>query len=311
MGLNFQTCTIINSNLDPDSNGAVLFENLTTKIDGVEKEVVKIKRDFTFVKDNIKAVRHTEGHKATLCEAKVDFTTIIEQLKPTEGTNYCRLDVYVEYEGAEPFYGANPTQNRKGIPFWVEFSVTKNSTAKQIADDLVKVIKKDKLFLIDKNVIDVTAAEGVLTLKGTQEYLRFKNIEIQLFGLDTEYPEVIASLGQTGLTVVKRGTNSFGTYSQLVKDLRLPTAANYQWTHIRQVETPIVGAIYDQFIVEYADKAVNHGLQAVGERMVSETTHVFWVNQEISDDFADLFEIEIEEDETPTGGGEATGGNPL
>nr|DAF44508.1 MAG TPA: hypothetical protein [Podoviridae sp. ct8Lf7] len=31
----------------------------------------------------------------------------------------------------------------------------------------------------------------------------------------------------------ERGENAFGTYSQIVKDLRLPTAANYQWTHIR------------------------------------------------------------------------------
>lgn len=294
MGLNFQTCTIINSNLDPDSNGAVLFENLTTKIDGVEKEVVKIKRDFTFVKDNIKAVRHAVGHEATLCKAEIDFNSIIESVKPESGMNYCRLDIYVEYEGAEPFYGSNPTQNRKGIPFWVEFSVKKDSTAAKVAEDLVKVIKKDQLFLIDKNVMEVSASEGVLTLEGNQEYLRFKGMEIKVFGLDTEYPETVAVLGEDGIEVVERGVNSFGTYSQIVKDLRLPTATNYQWTHIRQSETPIIGAIYDQFIIEYVDKSVNCGLQAVGERMMSETTHVFWVNQEISADFAALFEASEE-----------------
>lgn len=292
MGLNFQTCTIINTNQDPDSgNGVVLFENQTTKVDGVEKEIVKIKRDFTFVKDNIKAVRKTAGKQAKLCKATVDFNSIIEDIKPAEGTNYCRLDIYVEYEGAEPFYGANPTQIRKGIPFWVEFSVNKNATAKTVADAVAKVIKKDQLFLIDKNIVTVTANEGVLTLEGTGEYLRFKTLEIKLFGLDTEYPETVASLEDgVGITVVERGSNSFGTYSQIVKDLRLPTAANYQWTHIRQSETPIVGATYDQFIIEYQDNAVNHGYQAVGERLMSNTLHVFWVKNDLSDDFELLFD---------------------
>jgi hypothetical protein len=36
MGLNFQTCTIINSNVDLDSKGKVLFEGVKTKVDGKE-----------------------------------------------------------------------------------------------------------------------------------------------------------------------------------------------------------------------------------------------------------------------------------
>ena len=43
-GLNFQTQTIINSNLDPDSGkGVVLFEGKKEKVDGVQKDVLKIK----------------------------------------------------------------------------------------------------------------------------------------------------------------------------------------------------------------------------------------------------------------------------
>ena len=60
----------------------------------------------------------------------------------------------------------------------------------------------------------------------------------------------------------------------------MPTAANYQWTHIRQVETPIVGAIYDQYIIEYAAPATNDGMQCVGQRLESTTTHVFWVKHD-------------------------------
>ena len=50
-GLNFQTQTIINANIDKDSNNADLFVAKKAKVDGVEKDVLQIKRDFLFVKD--------------------------------------------------------------------------------------------------------------------------------------------------------------------------------------------------------------------------------------------------------------------
>jgi len=62
--------------------------------------------------------------------------------------------------------------------------------------------------------------------------------------------------------------------------LRLPTAANYQWQAIRQVEVPIVGAIYDQYIIEYHAPANSHPLSVVGGRLDSYTTHVFWVKND-------------------------------
>ena len=69
-GLNFQTQTIINANLDPDSSlvngkgaeGAWLYKAGKEKVDGIEKDVLRIKRDFLFVKDNVKAIRKAEGY---------------------------------------------------------------------------------------------------------------------------------------------------------------------------------------------------------------------------------------------------------
>ena len=46
------------------------------------------------------------------------------------------------------------------------------------------------------------------------------------------------------------------------------------------METPIVGAIYNQYIVEYEAPATNDGLHAVGQRMTSHTVHVFWVKND-------------------------------
>jgi hypothetical protein len=275
-GLNFQTQTIINSNLDPDSHAGSqwLFKG--------EGEVLRVKRDFVFNKDGVKVVRKAVGHDATACKAVIDFTKVTEALVWAEGETkkYCRLDIYLGVEGAEPYIYSTPWV-QKGMPFWVEFTVVKGQEAK-VAETVANMIKKNHLFLVDKDLINVEVASNKLTLTGNTEYQRFRKVEVLTFSATADDADVVATLGDAAITLEERGKNSFGTYSQIVKDLRLPTAANYQWTHVRQVETPIVGAIYNQYIIEYCAPAVNDGLHAVGQRMDSHTTHVFWVNQEVA-----------------------------
>ncbi len=275
-GLNFQTQTIINSNLDPDSHAGSqwLFEG--------KGEVLRVKRDFVFNKDNVKVVRKAVGHDATACKAVIDFTKVTEALVWAEGETkkYCRLDIYLGVEGAEPYIYSTPWV-QKGMPFWVEFTVVKGQEAK-VAETVANMIKKNHLFLVDKDLLNVEVASNKLTLTGNTEYQRFRKVEVLTFSATADDADVVATLGDAAIVLEERGENSFGTYSQIVKDLRLPTAANYQWSHVRQVETPIVGAIYNQYIIEYCAPAVNDGLHAVGQRMDSHTTHVFWVNQEVA-----------------------------
>lgn len=289
-GLNFQTQTIINYNSDPDSKkGSKLFEGKKNyKVDGVDRDVLRIKRDFVFVKEGVLSIRKKEGYEAEMCETTIDFTKLLNTLKPSEGKNYCRLDIYLGVEGAEPYIYATPWV-QKGIPFWIEFSVGKDATAKSIADDVASIIAKDHIFQHGKDLIELTNDNsGKLTLKGADEFQRFRKVEISMFKSTDDYAEKVAELdaesshsSSAPIFLVKRGKNSFGTYSQIVKDLRLPTAANTQWTHIRQAETPIIGAIYDQYIIEYAAPATNGGMHCVGQRMESHTTHVFWVKHDL------------------------------
>lgn len=286
-GLNFQTQTIINSNLDPDSNGAVLFNSENTKIDGVAKDVLRIKRDFVFVKDNITSIRKRKGYKPSMCKATIDFsegTGLLAKLKTGGAKTYARLDIYVSIEGAEPYIYATPWV-QKGMPFWIEFTVKSGDTADVIAKNVADIIKKNHLFLCDHDLIKVTASGNTLVLEGATEYQRFKSISISTFKADDEYADKVAELdpkndSATDIVLNERGKNGFGTYSQIVKDLRLPTAANYQWTHIRQVETPIVGAIYYEYIIDYQAPSTNDSLQAVGHQMMSTTQHVFWVKND-------------------------------
>ena len=286
-GLNFQTQTIINSNLDPDSGkGVVLFESKKENVDGVEKDVLKIKRDFLFVKDNVDCIRKRKGYAAELCEATIDFSKLRDNLVPTKGVNYCRLDIYIGIEGAEPYIYSTPWYH-KGKPFWVEFIVKNGDEPKDIADRVEKTIKSNHIFQVDKDLIKVTNdGAGKITLTGATEYQRFRKVTLNIFEETADYDDEVATMNPNKvqaadpIALVKFGKNAFGTYSQIIKDLRLPTAANYQWSAIRQVETPIVGAIYNQYIIEYHAPANSHPLSVVGGRLNSYTTHVFWVKND-------------------------------
>lgn len=285
-GLNFQTQTIINSNLDPDSGkGVVLFEGKKENVDGVEKDVLKIKRDFIFVKDNVDCIRRREGYAAELCEATIDFTKLTSVVPTDHAVNYLRLDIYLGVDGAEPYIYSTPWYH-KGKPFWVEFIAKKDESAKALADRLEKTIKSNHMFQVDKDLIKVANdGKGKITLTGATEYQRFRKVTLNIFKETADYDEVATMnpnevVASDPIALVKFGKNAFGTYSQIIKDLRLPTAANYQWSAIRQVETPIVGAIYNQYIIEYHAPANSHPLSVVGGRLNSYTTHVFWVKND-------------------------------
>ena len=278
-GLNFQTQTIINSNLDPDSGKDV-------KLFKAANGVLRIKRDFDFYKDKegygkVCAIRKRAGYDATLCKATVDFTELESKLAPAEGVTYARFDLYLGVEGAEPFIYSTPWV-QKGMPFWVEFTVKAGENATDIANNVAKLIKTNHIFLQDKDLINLKVEGTKLVLEGATEYQRFRQIVISKFALTDDYSDEVAKLGDANIVLSERGKNAFGTYTQIVKDLRLHTAANWQPLHIRKVETPIVGAIYNQYIIEYVAPATNEGLGAVGQKLESTTTHVFWVKNDES-----------------------------
>ena len=150
-------------------------------------------------------------------------------------------------------------------------------------------------------LLNITNSGATVTIDATDEYQVFSKAELQgwdqSLGLWQEGSPVgaFATLdtidadndNYTGtiITLVKQGKEGFGTYRNMIKDYRLPTAANTRWNKIIQDETPVVGAKYNQYTIEYC---VNRGLMggaAVGQQVKSKTTHVFFVNQAIASDF--------------------------
>lgn len=299
-GLNFQTQTIINSNVDPDSKKKELFKG--------ESEHLKIRRDFDFYKDKpgygrIVSVIKAEHTAPELCKVEIDIKKtgqglldVIKEIPKDQNAVYCRLDLYLGVEGAEPYIYSAPWV-QKGIPFWIEFSIDSKDIADASAgniltDKLVNIVNKNHIFQCDKDLLTVKNESGKLVIEGTQDYQRIRKIEISTFNAYQDDAVKIAEMANKTesnssdmIRMKVRGKAGFGTYSHIIKDLRLPTAANWQPTHIRQVETPIIGADYDQFIIEYAAPATNQGLACVGQKLESTTTHVFWVKSDVTKAF--------------------------
>ena len=231
-----------------------------------------------FEKRWVESIRKAEGHKMELCEAKVNLADV-----SFGNANVARLYIYVGLDGSEESIYANDWY-RKGMPLSVSFAV---GSAADMATAIADTIKTFNVFTKVKKVLDVTADEnGVLTIKGTHEHQRLNKIAILVEDPASKLGEekVVAEYelnrkSHAAVTGVKVGVNGFGTYSQLIKDLRLPTAAHNSWLSVQKDEMPIVGAVYTQYIINYyAPSTANPSFTAVGNRSMSETTHVFWVN---------------------------------
>ena len=240
-----------------------------------------------FEKRWVESIRKAEGHNYELCEAQVDLTALEATL---QDYNVARLYIYVGLEGSEESIYANDWY-RKGMPLSVSFAT---GEAAVMAKEIVDTVKDFNVFTKVKKVLDVTAEGGVLTIKGTHEHQRLQRIAILVEDTDSVLHEekVITEYIRnrketaTGITSVKVGVNGFGTYSQLTKDLSLPTAAQTHWTSVTKDERPIVGALYTQYIITYyAPSTANPSFTAVGNRSMSETTHVFWVKSDLVNDW--------------------------
>ena len=240
-----------------------------------------------FEKRWVENIRKAEGHKMELCEATVDLSKV-----EFGDATVARLYIYVGLEGSEESIYANDWY-RKGMPLSVSFAV---GDAADMAAAIADTIKTFNVFTKVKKVLDVTASEGVLTIKGTHEHQRLNKIAILVGDKESILGEekVVAEYElnrkkHAAVTEVNVGVNGFGTYSQLLKDLRLPTANHNHWLSVQKDEMPIVGAIYTQFIINYyAPSTANPSFTAVGNRSMSETTHVFWVKSDLVADFEAL-----------------------
>ena len=237
-----------------------------------------------FEKRWVENIRKAEGHNYKLCKATIELKDL------NFGTaSVARLYIYVGLEGSEESIYANDWY-RKGMPLSVSFAV---GSAADMAAAIADTIKTFNVFTKVKKVLDVKADGTKVIIEGTHEHQRLNKIAILVE--DTSEANILheekvlveyernRKEAKDVITINEVGVNGFGTYSQLLKDLRLPTAVHNNWLSVQKDEMPIVGAIYDQYIINYyAPSTANPSFTAVGNRSMSETTHVFWVRHDLA-----------------------------
>ena len=236
-----------------------------------------------FEKRWVESIRKAVGHPMELCKATLNMSTVKTVLDEKKAT-VARLYIYVGLEGSEESIYANDWY-RKGMPLSVSFAV---GAAADMAKAIEDTVKKFNVFTKVKKVLDVKAEGTNLVIEGTHEHQRLMKIAVlvgdgEIVGEEVPVIEFVKNRkDDAAVTINNVGINGFGTHSQLLKDLRLPTAVHNHWLSVQKDEMPIVGATYTQYIITYyAPSTANPSFTAVGNRSMSETTHVFWVKSDL------------------------------
>lgn len=250
------------------------------------KEYLAIERLGKFVKSNVTKVYHRAANPgvAGKVEITVALDNTINSYKTTgagENKGIYRLNLYVRLgEGSQNSNFAN-VWVFKGKPLAYEFELKSNTgTAADVATGLVNAINHENARFGSKHV-KATANGAKITIEaiGPDKFYQYFTVaEIQKFDASVDS----ALVGGEYVTIASTVVNTmceypFGTYNEILKDLRLPTPEHTGWSVIQKDEMPVLGETYDQFMIYMC---VNRGIMggdAVGEATKSVTAHSIWV----------------------------------
>lgn len=279
----FTTTTVINSAKDYTNPSVELFKG--------DPKYFDVKRVNRFKVKNIRSVYKQDPVAQSNAKATIDMAKVEETLtanKATKGTFRVEIYVHLAQSNNNPLY--SNTWVVKGRPWTFEFSATSTEEAGNIVDKVIKMITKFKLFTMDTEQLKATKEGTKLVLTAQDPYQIFSKVELQYFdpsiGTTTgcctprgEYAPV------ENVASITPGNEGFGTFEWIMRNLRLPTAEQTRWNALYQDDRPMVGATYTQYTLEYCENRGILGGDAVGEETKSVTTHVFFVNQTVKEQF--------------------------
>ena len=259
--------------------------NDATKIQTVEGRV-RVLGATDLVKKGIVEVRKSPYVAPANGKVVITLPTIKEELG--------RIKLYVRLSGSNNPYFANDMVF-KGKPFIYEF---KNGAT---AESIAKTINAINAAYGD-NFLKVTGSGSTITFEG-DNYMMFTEAVVEEFYADIKHINGGVWKENNDATVEKiNPENGFGTYEQILKDLRLPTAENTQWAGINAQEMPIPGAKYNQYTVTYKNEVGVQGAGHVGDLVTAQTTHAFYVTDAASATFESavgkFFNLDIDVDNT-------------
>lgn len=267
----FQYTNTIILNSSKDSSGLDKWK--------AENGVLDVKRVMKFKKANVLSIYKTGAKAATMSNVKFTMQDF--------GEGLYRIVLYMGLQNNNNSYYSNDMVF-KGKPLVYEFSVSATAHA---ATDMAKAAEAsiNKIMsLFGDRYITVKASSAELNITGTDEYQIFKVAKLQKFNPTANTAlvggifedKIVATEGGTS-DKITNGTPGFGTYSLIIKDLRLPTMEAIRFGGINQEELPIIGATYNQYTIHYLSDRYVAGSDAVGQEVQSQTTHVFYVKSDV------------------------------
>lgn len=259
-------------------------KDVTTGLDKIVKgsDSIEVRRVNKFLKSNVSAMYKRAASDPVIGKAEFTITN--------PGAGIYRLKLYIRLSGSQNSYYSNDFVF-KGKPFVYEFKIASNSTtATDVAKEIKRVIDKIQAFYGDK-YIKTEVAGDKLTIHGVDEYQLFTEAKIQKLNTAANNPLTNGVFEDVTKGTITKSVEGFGTYTHILKDLRLPTIEARKFEAVNQEELPVPGAKYNQYIIEYK---VNRGLfggAAVGQQVTSKTTHVFYVLDSLATKFETALKV--------------------
>lgn len=259
-------------------------KDVTTGLGKIVKgsDNIEVRRVNKFLKSNVSAMYKRAASDPVIGKAEFTITN--------PGAGIYRLKLYIRLSGSQNSYYSNDFVF-KGKPFVYEFKIASNSTtATDVAKEIKRVIDKIQAFYGDK-YIKTKVAENKLTIHGVDEYQLFTEAKIQKLNTAANNPltnEVFEDVTEGTIT---KSVEGFGTYTHILKDLRLPTIEARKFEAVNQEELPVPGAKYNQYIIEYKVDRGLFGGAAVGQQVTSKTTHVFYVLDSLATEFETALKV--------------------
>lgn len=275
--LNYTTTTIVN-------DGANVFADASKKLFRV-KFGPELFNDGTI-------------HKACLVKKQAYVAPVKAKATITlpSASGIYRIAMYIRLRNNDNPYFSNDWVF-KGKPLYVEFNG--GDTATQI----ISRAKKYMLAQYGYNLVDFSTDEEKLVITAHDQWEMFmdqdsnngvrveKLVTVDTTGKvvtgDSSLPTHEAFVPDTTAVVaVDNGTEAFGDFAHIVKDLRLPTAANRRWQGIAEGDVmggepnddkPLPTGKYTQYTIQYTSERGVQQQSALGGLGVSRTVHVFYV----------------------------------
>ena len=213
-------------------------------------------------------------------------------------TGVYRIAMYIRLRNNNNPYFSNEW-TFKGKPLYIEFTGN---------DDVDKIIARAKKLMLTQygyNLVDLSKSSDKLVITAHDQWEMFmtqdstdgvvveKLVTVDVAGNVIAAGDVANSptheafvVDSTATVVINNGNEAFGDFAHIVKDLRLPTAANLRWQGIAAGDVfgdepnddrPLPTGKYTQYTIEYDAERGILQQTALGGLATSRTVHVFYV----------------------------------